>query len=108
MKLPYTRKIIDAIHDGLLENVEFEKTPVFNLSIPKNVPGVPTEILNPKNTWRYSYIFLFLAINKPWYKRITNVAIREDVESVVIEVIRKVKFLFPCTRPKQGNVPCEA
>lgn len=52
MKLPYTRKIIDAIHDGVLDKAEFEKTPVFNLSIPKNVPGIPNEILNPKNTWR--------------------------------------------------------
>lgn len=51
MKLPYTRKIIDAIHDGVLDKAEFEKTPVFNLSIPKNVPGIPNEILNPKNTW---------------------------------------------------------
>ena len=52
MKLPYTRKIIDAIHEGALENVEFEQTPVFNLAIPKSVPGIPNEILNPRNTWR--------------------------------------------------------
>jgi phosphoenolpyruvate carboxykinase (ATP) len=52
MKLSYTRKLIDGIHEGVLDNAEFETTPIFNLQIPKNVPGVPKEILNPKNTWR--------------------------------------------------------
>jgi len=51
MKLPYTRKLIDGIHEGALDNAEFETTPIFNLSIPKAVPGIPSEILNPRNTW---------------------------------------------------------
>ena len=25
--------------------------PVFNLKMPKSCPGVPAEILNPRNTW---------------------------------------------------------
>ncbi len=51
MDLPITRKIIDAILDGTLENVEYENFDVFNLAIPKEIPGVPSEILNPRNTW---------------------------------------------------------
>jgi phosphoenolpyruvate carboxykinase (ATP) len=51
MSLKYTRKLIDGIHEGALDNAEFETTPVFNLAIPKAVPGIPTEILNPRNTW---------------------------------------------------------
>jgi ATP-dependent phosphoenolpyruvate carboxykinase len=50
IKLPYTRKIIDAIHSGSLLNVEYKKTEIFGLEIPTEVEGVPSEILDPKNT----------------------------------------------------------
>ena len=46
-----TRRIIDAILDGSLKDVEYETLPVFNLAIPKSVPGVETGILNPRNIW---------------------------------------------------------
>jgi phosphoenolpyruvate carboxykinase (ATP) len=46
-----TRRIIDAILDGSLDNVGFESLPVFNLQVPKSVPGVDTAILNPRNIW---------------------------------------------------------
>ena len=42
---------MNAIHDGALDNVEYEKLPVFNLSYPKHIPGVDPSILNPENTW---------------------------------------------------------
>ncbi|CAL9002008.1 unnamed protein product [Prunus brigantina] len=51
IKLPYTRKIIDAIHDGSLLNAKYKKTEVFGLEIPTEVEGVPSEILDPVNTW---------------------------------------------------------
>lgn len=50
IKLPYTRKIIDAIHDGSLLNAKYKKTEVFGLEIPTEVEGVPSEILDPVNT----------------------------------------------------------
>jgi phosphoenolpyruvate carboxykinase (ATP) len=46
-----TRKIIDAILNGQLDNVEYELLPVFNLMIPKEVPGINNNILNPRNIW---------------------------------------------------------
>ncbi len=49
--LPSTRKIIDCILDGCLDNAEYETIPVFNLQIPKSVPGVDPGILNPRNIW---------------------------------------------------------
>ena len=52
MDLSYTRRIIDAIHNGELENGEFENFPIFNVQIPKTCSNVPTEILNPRNTWK--------------------------------------------------------
>ena len=50
-KLKYTRAIVDAIHSGAFDNVEWDMEPRFNLAIPTSCPGVPAEVLNPINTW---------------------------------------------------------
>jgi len=52
MKLKYTRAMIAAALEGKLKDVEFEKHPIFNLMMPKSCPNVPSEILNPKETWK--------------------------------------------------------
>ncbi|AGO11180.1 AaceriAFR292Wp [[Ashbya] aceris (nom. inval.)] len=49
--LKYTRAILDSIHDGTLAKAEYETLPVFGLSIPKAVEGVPSELLNPAKNW---------------------------------------------------------
>jgi phosphoenolpyruvate carboxykinase (ATP) len=51
IKLAYTRAIITAALEGKLDGIAYEKLPVFNLSYPTSCPGVPSEIMNPKNTW---------------------------------------------------------
>ncbi|ALL04271.1 phosphoenolpyruvate carboxykinase [Pedobacter sp. PACM 27299] len=51
MKLSYTRAMISAALKGELENVCYNADPVFGLQIPEACPGVPSEILQPKNTW---------------------------------------------------------
>lgn len=51
IKLSYTRAIITAALDGKLNNVEYGETPFFRLSYPKSCPGVPSEIMEPRNTW---------------------------------------------------------
>jgi phosphoenolpyruvate carboxykinase (ATP) len=51
MKLKYTRAMITAALEGRLNNIEFETDPVFGVAIPKSCPDVPTEVLNPVNTW---------------------------------------------------------
>ena len=51
MKLSYTRAMITAAMNGKLDNVEFSTLPVFELAIPTSCEGVPTEILNPRETW---------------------------------------------------------
>jgi phosphoenolpyruvate carboxykinase (ATP) len=43
--------MITAAIEGKLDDVEFETLPVFNLSIPTSCENVPSEILNPRNTW---------------------------------------------------------
>ena len=50
-KLKYTRAMIDAIHNGDFDNVEFVLDEEFGLEIPTSCPNVPSEVLIPKNTW---------------------------------------------------------
>lgn len=52
MKLSITRSIITAINNGQLAQVEFETMPGWGLRIPKTCPKVPSEVLNPINTWK--------------------------------------------------------
>ncbi|HEX2687301.1 MAG TPA: phosphoenolpyruvate carboxykinase (ATP) [Kofleriaceae bacterium] len=51
IKLKYTRAIIDAIHAGALTDVPTQTDPVFGLAVPTACPNVPSEILQPRNTW---------------------------------------------------------
>jgi phosphoenolpyruvate carboxykinase (ATP) len=52
MSLKYTRALVTAALEGSLEKAEFITHEQFGLAMPKACPGVPTEILNPRNTWR--------------------------------------------------------
>jgi phosphoenolpyruvate carboxykinase (ATP) len=51
IRLAYTRAIIDAIHSGQLAKAPTVTEPVFGLSLPTACPGVPADILSPRNTW---------------------------------------------------------
>jgi phosphoenolpyruvate carboxykinase (ATP) len=52
MSLKYTRAMVNAALDGRLSGVEFITEPAFGLSIPLTCPGVPPELLNPRNAWK--------------------------------------------------------
>jgi phosphoenolpyruvate carboxykinase (ATP) len=51
MKLRYTRAMITAALNGQLTEVKFRPHPVFGVQVPAAVPGVPTELLDPRQTW---------------------------------------------------------
>jgi phosphoenolpyruvate carboxykinase (ATP) len=51
MRLGYTRAIIDAIHGGALPDAPAREDPIFGLRVPAACPGVPGELLVPRNTW---------------------------------------------------------
>jgi phosphoenolpyruvate carboxykinase (ATP) len=51
MKLGYTRAMVHAALDGSLDSVKIRTDPVFGLAIPQVIPGVPTDILDPRSTW---------------------------------------------------------
>lgn len=52
MKLSYTRAMVSAALQGGLDNAETYTDPIFGMAVPTEVPGVPSEILNPRNTWK--------------------------------------------------------
>ena len=51
MKLSYTRAMVTAALNGELTKVEYKHDDRFNLEIPLTCPDVPSEILDPKETW---------------------------------------------------------
>ena len=49
--IPTTRRIVNAIQNGELANVETTHLSGLNLNVPEQLEGVDQEILNPRNTW---------------------------------------------------------
>lgn len=52
MNLVYTRAMVTAALNGSLEKTTFTEVPFFGLLSPDAVPGVPSELLLPRNTWQ--------------------------------------------------------
>ena len=51
MKLKYTRAMVTAALNGTFDDVEYKHDEVFNVDIPQTCPNVPSEIMNPRDTW---------------------------------------------------------
>lgn len=52
MKLKYTRAMVKAAMAGELDDVEYQTHPIFGLHMPTSCPHVPSEVLNPEETWK--------------------------------------------------------
>lgn len=48
----HTRAMLNAALDGKLENVRYVTDPVFGLRVPTECPGVPSDLLIPRNIWK--------------------------------------------------------
>jgi len=57
IKLALTRAMIKAVLSGKLSDAETQPDPIFGVHIPVVVPGVPTEILDPRKTWKDSVAY---------------------------------------------------
>jgi phosphoenolpyruvate carboxykinase (ATP) len=57
MKLSYTRAMVTAAINGQLNKVQYELDKVFNIYVPASCPGVPAEILQPRNTWENKELY---------------------------------------------------
>ncbi|BEV46049.1 phosphoenolpyruvate carboxykinase [Afipia carboxidovorans] len=51
MPIKVTRALLTAALDGSLRNVAFRTDPYFGFAVPTALPGVPSDILDPINTW---------------------------------------------------------
>lgn len=63
MDLPLTRKMVNAALNGELENAEYKEDKRFHVFVPTQVDGVPSEILDPVNTWADKQAFETTANN---------------------------------------------
>lgn len=62
IKLKYTRAMISSILEGELEKVDYEQHPIFGLHMPKYCKDVPSEMLDPMNTWLQKGAYVSKAI----------------------------------------------
>jgi phosphoenolpyruvate carboxykinase (ATP) len=51
MAIRHTRALLRAALDGSLTRMDFHKEPFFGLAIPAHVPGIPDEVLDPRQSW---------------------------------------------------------
>jgi phosphoenolpyruvate carboxykinase (ATP) len=51
MKIAHTRAMIRAALSGALDNVTFDRDPIFSVEVPRECTGVPPAVLNPRSTW---------------------------------------------------------
>ena len=51
ISLKHTRAIIDGIHSGALAQAKMQRDPVFGFDVVTECPGVPREILLPREAW---------------------------------------------------------
>ncbi|MET0022823.1 MAG: hypothetical protein ABW085_01085 [Sedimenticola sp.] len=43
--------MVNAVLDGFLDDVQTWRDPVFGFEVPESCPGVPSEVLRPRETW---------------------------------------------------------
>ena len=51
IQLAHTRAMVDAIHGGQLVDAKLQRDPLFGFDVVRECPGVPPEILIPRNAW---------------------------------------------------------
>ena len=52
LAIGHTRALVHAALDGSLSQAPMITEPLFGLAVPTQCPGVPAEILTPRNTWK--------------------------------------------------------
>jgi len=52
IRIPHTRAMIRAVLEGKIDDGDLRPEPFFGLRVPRRVPGVPGEVLDPRSTWQ--------------------------------------------------------
>ena len=81
MAIPYTRAMVTAAVEGKLKNCEFVLDQAFGLAVPKHVPGVPDEVLMPRDSWtdKADYDKTAAHLAELFEKNIGNFDVSDDV-----------------------------
>jgi phosphoenolpyruvate carboxykinase (ATP) len=90
MEIAYTRAMVDAALTGELAKVETVEHSVFGVHMPVECPGVPAEVLNPRDSWadQAAYDAQALDLAQRFAKNFTQFA--DDVSSEVVAAGPKV------------------
>ena len=51
MAIGHTRALLRAVLDGTLKNASFAPDPIFGLMVPRDIDGIPNEVLDPRRAW---------------------------------------------------------
>ena len=84
MKLPITRSLISSALNGELDNVDFTEQKIFGLQMPTSCPGVPSDVLNPRNTWmdKSAYESTKIKLAKEFIKNFNKYIDESDEETI--------------------------
>lgn len=74
MELKYTRAMVTAALDGTLDTVSYVHDKRFNVDIPQSCPDVPTQLLNPRDTWanKKAYDIMAAKVAAMFHKNFTE------------------------------------
>ncbi len=51
MRIQHTRALLNAALSGALDKVDYREDELFGLQVPRQCPGVPDQVLTPRETW---------------------------------------------------------
>ncbi len=51
MSIGHTRALLNAVLDGSLKHARYVRDPFFGLMLPQDIPGIPNEVLDPRQSW---------------------------------------------------------
>jgi phosphoenolpyruvate carboxykinase (ATP) len=101
MNINYTRNMVRAALDGSLDDVPTVTDPVFRVAVPTAVPGVPAEVLVPRNTWTDTAAYDAAA------RRIAAM-FHANFEAYASGVSKAVRDAGPIQADAAGDVPVSA
>jgi phosphoenolpyruvate carboxykinase (ATP) len=101
MNIAHTRNMVRAALDGSLADVPTTLDPVFRVAVPREVPGVPSKVLVPRNTWADKAAYDVAA------RKIAHM-FHENFEVYASGVSQGVRDAGPIQADNVGDVPVSA
>jgi phosphoenolpyruvate carboxykinase (ATP) len=79
--IPVTRAVVAAAQNGHLQDVETEHLDILNMDIPKSIPGVEQEYVNPREAWsdKAAYDEQARKLAKLFQNNIVAFAVADDI-----------------------------